>query len=203
MEPTREPESSPYQPPKPAETQTRRPSRIWLLVGIAAVILLVVYAVFRLGGGDQEPEAGDDVVRNPDPGIDGIIAADAPASSFVVGDCLTSFTSPLEPATIVECETPHNAQFIGTAELDEDIPYPGQPDTTDKAAEACKKIKLDTDVLTSQRWEYQFSQPTSGSWETGDRSVDCFLAVTSPDEQATGTLLPPESESATESASES
>ncbi|GHD02763.1 septum formation family protein [Zhihengliuella salsuginis] len=200
MEPTREPESSPYQPPIPAETQTRRPSRVWLLVGIVAVVLLVVYAVFRLGSsGEAPPEAGDDVVRDSDPGIDGIIAADAPASSFVVGDCLTSFTSPLEPATIVECETPHTAQFIGTADLDPDIPYPGKPDTTEKAAEACKQIKLDTDVLTSQRWEYQFSQPTGGSWEAGDRSVDCFLAVTSPDETATGTLLPAESAEETES----
>lgn len=201
MEPTREPESSPYQPPKPAETQPGRPSRVWLLVGIAAVVLLVVYAVVKLGGGTPAPEADDDVVRNTEPGIDGIIARDAPASAFEVGDCLTRFTSPLEAATIVECTTAHNAQFIGTAELEQDIPYPGQPATTEKATEACKDIKLETGVLTSYSWEYQFSQPTSGSWESGDRSVACFLALTSSDETVTGSLLPeePEDDSAKDS----
>lgn len=192
MEPTREPEPSPYQPPKPAETQPGRSSRIWLLVGIAAVVLLVVYAVVRLGGGTPEPEADDDVVRNTEPGIDGIIARDAPPSAFEVGDCLTQFASPLEPATIVECTTGHNAQFIGTAELDQDIPYPGKPDTTEKATGACKDIKLETGVLTSYSWEYQFSQPTRGSWESGDRSVACFLALTSDEDIVTGSLLPDE-----------
>ncbi|WP_309080964.1 septum formation family protein [Zhihengliuella sp.] len=191
MEPSESPQTSPYQPPRPAETETKRPSRVWLVVGALAVVLLVVYAVFRLDGTTPE-ESPDAVVRNDDPGIDGIIAADAPASAFEVGDCLAGFTSPLEEATIVTCQTPHNAQFIGTATLD-DLPYPGEAGTTEKAAEACKAIKLDTDVLMAHQWTYQFSQPSSGSWEAGDRDVACFLSLKSDDERTADSVLPPAS----------
>nr|WP_269211971.1 septum formation family protein [Zhihengliuella flava] len=155
---------------------------------MVAVVVAATFFVIRSVTADDAGPATN-VERNEDPGIDGIIATQAPASMFEVGDCLSDFTSPLEPATIVECSTRHDAQFIGTAALEQDIPYPGKPGTTDKAVEACKAIELNTDVLTAFEWEYHFSQPTADSWEAGDRTVACFLATTNDGDMATGTLL--------------
>lgn len=164
--------------------------RWWLVLGVIALVVVSTLLIIRFVTGDDDATEGTLVERNDAPGIDGIIAANAPASMFEVGDCLTRFTSPLEPATIVQCSTRHNAQFIGTSTLEQDIPYPGNPGTTQKAVEACKAIELDTDVLTAYEWEYQFSQPTADSWESGDRTVACFLATTNEGDTATGSLLP-------------
>lgn len=180
-----------YQPPRPAETQ--RVHRFgmapaWLAIGAIGIILILVFGITRLVQAMHPAhEAAASVPRNPSPGIDGIIAEHAPPHQFEVGDCLADFTSPLETATIVTCSTPHEAQLIGVETLD-DVPYPGDPRVTSKAEEACRAIRLDPETALEGSWNYAFSRPSSGTWEAGDRSVACFLALE--DGTTTASLLP-------------
>lgn len=174
------PEPSPYQPARSAETQVRRrrgTSPFWVVLGAAGIILMLVYGAGKLMD-TASPDAAPatEVSRDTDPGIDGIIARDAPASQFVAGDCLTDFEGPLDRATIVTCRTPHTAQLIGIARLD-DTPYPGDARTATKAEAACKAIRLDPAALSEGAWTYEFSSPSQGTWAAGDRNVACFLTL--------------------------
>lgn len=169
-----------YQPPRSARTQASHwfgVSPLWLVIGAIGIILILVFGINRVVHAMRPaPEATASVPRNTAPGIDGIIAEQAPASQFEVGDCLTEFTSPLDTATIVACSTAHTAQLIGIETLD-DVPFPGDPRVTTKAEEACRAIKLDPTASLEGTWNYAFSRPSSGTWEAGDRSVACFLAL--------------------------
>lgn len=174
------PEPSPYQPARSANTETRHRfglSPVWMVIGAVGIVLMLVYGTGKLmDAATPTPAPPSEVVRDSDPGIDGIIARNAPASQFEIGDCLTGFTGPLEQATIVTCRTPHTAQLIGVAELD-DAPYPGDERTATKAEAACKAITLDPAALSAGAWNYEFSSPSQGTWSEGDRSVACFLAL--------------------------
>lgn len=169
-----------YQPPRPADTQNGHRFGIapaWLVIGAMGIILLLVFGVTRLVQAmHPAPGPAATVQRNPSPGIDGVIAEEAPPHQFEVGDCLTGFSSPLETATIVTCATPHDAQLIGIETLD-DVPYPGDPRVTAKAEEVCRAIRLESTTALEGTWNYAFSRPSSGTWEAGDRSVACFLAL--------------------------
>ncbi|WP_417219923.1 septum formation family protein [Arthrobacter sp.] len=180
-----------YQPARPAETQKTHRFGIapgWLVIGAIGITLILVFGITRLVQAMQPaPTTTASVARNPSPGIDGIIAEQAPAHQFQVGDCLTDFTSPLEPATIVTCSTPHQAQLIGVKTLD-DVPYPGDPRVTSKAEEACRAIRLDPGTALEGSWNYAFSRPSAGTWDAGDRDVACFLALE--EGTTTASLLP-------------
>lgn len=180
-----------YQPPRPAQTQTVHRfgiAPIWLAIGAIGIILILVFGVTRLVQATRPgPTTVAPVPRNPSPGIDGIIAEGAPPAQFEVGDCLADFTSPLEPATIVTCSTPHTAQLIGLETLD-DVPYPGDPRVTSKAEAACRAITLDPGTALQGAWNYAFSRPSAGTWEAGDRTVACFLALE--EGTTTASLLP-------------
>ncbi|MGO2532826.1 septum formation family protein [Arthrobacter rhombi] len=169
-----------YQPARSAQTQASHRfgvAPVWLVIGSIGIILILIFGITRLVHVMQPtPEPATSVPRNSSPGIDGIIAEMAPATQFEVGDCLTEFSSPLEPATIVTCSTPHAAQLIGLETLD-DVPFPGDPRVTSKAEEACRAIKLDPAAALEGTWNYAFSRPSAGTWEAGDRSVACFLAL--------------------------
>ncbi|GER22402.1 hypothetical protein NCCP1664_08990 [Zafaria cholistanensis] len=178
--PDERPAPSPYQPARRADTKvTRRFGGRWgwIALGTAGVVLLVVFGAGRLSNATSpEPAVQSAVPRNPNPGIDGVVAASAPTSQFRVGDCLRGFSGPLEPATIVLCTASHDAQLIGLATLD-DTPYPGDARTETKSEAACRAIELEATVALKGNWSYQFSRPSSGTWAAGDRTVACFLSL--------------------------
>ena len=178
--PDERPAPSPYQPARRADTKvTRRFGGTWgwVALGAAGVVLLVVFGAGRLSNATSaEPAAQSTIPRNANPGIDGVVAANAPASQFEVGDCLRGFDGPLKPATIVLCTSSHDAQLIGLATLD-DTPYPGDARTETKAEAACRAIELEATVALNGKWSYQFSRPSSGTWAEGDRAVACFLSL--------------------------
>lgn len=171
-------EPSPYQPPLPAASQTRRhggASRLWMTIGILCVAFLLFYGAGKLINLQRTTPAIETAIpRDASPGLDGVIAPDAPSTQFRVGDCLQGFTSPLEPATVVTCETSHNAQFIGSFQADVDE-YPGADGLYDLSVKGCKAISLDPRSALDSTWLYQFSHPSSAAWTAGDRTVDCFL----------------------------
>ncbi|MEE1621382.1 septum formation family protein [Zafaria sp. Z1313] len=192
MEEPHRSEPSPYQPARPAQTQVRPIwglSPVWLVVAALAVVLLVVYATGRLVEAGSAGESPAAEVERSAPGIDGIIARDVPAEQFLPGDCLSGFTGALEPATVVACTTRHSAQLIGIAEL-EDGAYPGDGEIAAAAEASCKEIQLDPDAVTAGRWNYEFSRPSQGTWQAGDRSVACFLVLV--EGTVSRSLLPPD-----------
>lgn len=181
MPETDQPESSPYQPPLPATSQARRyprASRIWKIVGILCLAALVFYGAGKLIVVKQPSAAPETAVpRDATPGLDGVIAPDAPAAQFRVGDCLQGFTDPLKPATVVTCETSHNAQYVGSFLAQGDA-FPGPQELLELSEKGCKAIRLDPGSALDSSWLYRFSHPSKATWAGGDRAVDCFLSLT-------------------------
>ncbi|MFB0834783.1 septum formation family protein [Arthrobacter halodurans] len=193
MEDREQPDSSPRQPARPARSRHRRgfgPAGLWMVLGGAVIVLLLVYGAGRLfdaasPGADPEPSAS----RDPSPGIDGVIARDVPAGQLLVGDCLNDFGGPLGTATVVTCRTPHTSQLIGLEALPEGG-YPGDDRATELAEQACKAITLSPAAALSGSWNYEFSRPSRATWEAGDRGVACFLTLT--EGRSSDSLLPAE-----------
>ena len=139
-------------------------------------MLIVIYGADRFFGQDVAPEPIAEVTRNASPGLDGIIAPDVPADQFRDGDCLQGFTGPLEPSTVVTCETAHNAQLIGTFSIEGDA-FPGPAAILAQSEDLCKSVPLDPTSPLDTGWSYHFSRPSEATWQTGDRAVACFLAL--------------------------
>lgn len=115
-------------------------------------------------------------MRNPNPGIDGVIALQVPPEQLEAGDCLQGFTDALGLVTIVTCSTSHNAQMIGTFKITEDT-FPGSEELMARSQDLCKSVPLDPSSPLDTTWSYHFSRPSEKSWATGDRKVVCFLAL--------------------------
>lgn len=185
------PEPSPYQPALSADTPAPQRSgafKTWRIVGILCVAALVFYGAGRLIESKQPASAPETVVpREISPGLDGVIALEAPASQFIVGDCLQDFVDPLKPATVVTCETPHNAQFIGSFRAGGDE-FPGSEELLALSEKGCKDIRLDPGSALDSTWLYRFSHPSKATWANGDRTVACFLNLA--DGTVRSSLLP-------------
>ncbi|MFL4476125.1 hypothetical protein ACIPVK_19195 [Paeniglutamicibacter sp. MACA_103] len=153
-------------------------------------MLIVIYGANRFGGREAVPAPTAEVTRNASPGLDGIIASEVPADQLQAGDCLQGFSGPLEPSTVVTCETPHNAQLIGTFTVGGET-FPGPAGILAQSEELCKSIPLDPEAPLDTGWSYHFSRPSESTWKTGDRLVACFLALN--EGSVRQSMLPPES----------
>lgn len=174
-----QPEPRAALPALSAKSQTRswwRAPALWALLGALGIMLIVIYGADRFFGQEDAPEPVAEVTRNASPGLDGIIASDVPADQFRDGDCLQGFTGPLEPSTVVTCETAHNAQLIGTFTIEGDA-FPGPEAILAQSEELCKSVPLDPTSPLDTGWSYHFSRPSEATWQTGDRAVACFLAL--------------------------
>ncbi|NUL45975.1 hypothetical protein F7P69_12340 [Cellulosimicrobium funkei] len=172
----------PYLPPRQPETApVPRPRRLrgwWIAIGALVVVALAVLALWPLlssaqnGPSGETVEPGPAVSRNAEPGLDGIVAREVPPAQIVPGDCLTDFDSVGEPSTVVECDHDHEAQLVGR----ELWPTAGAfPEDMQAAAERfCATIELDS--TANAQVIVEISHPTQGTWDQGDRRVDC-LAV--------------------------
>lgn len=164
----------PLQPePEPEKKLTGH----WILLVIAflALAAAAVFIVMRFLAPGQGP-VGSAVERNPDPGLDGVVAAGMAPEHLQIGECLRGFASPLDPQTIVTCDSAHNAQLIGTFEL-EGEKFPGANNLLTEAENLCKSIPLDPSSPLDSSWTYHFSRPSQGTWAQGDRLVSCFLSL--------------------------
>ncbi|MGO1183134.1 MAG: septum formation family protein [Micrococcaceae bacterium] len=156
-----------------------------LLVVIVVIGLVVVPWVSSMLNNDTAEEAPTATERNENPGLDGIIATGLAPEDFEPGDCLTDFSSTEDPATVIECDQPHEAELVGRQTFADADAYPGTEQMRSAAEEFCGSIQLtgtaDAPVVI------QVSNPSEGSWEAGDRRVDCLAATT--EGQLTGTLV--------------
>ncbi len=170
---------------------------IWALLGLIGLVLLVMWAINALAGGGEGEDAT--VERNPSPGADGVIAKEVPAAQLELGDCLTDYTGPNEPATVVTCSTPHVAQLVGRKVYAEEDSYPGDDALVASAQEFCTSLELE--VPEDLDTETTLTRPIADTWKTGDRTVDCLMVLKSgtteqsflPDDAQTASPEPEES----------
>lgn len=178
-------------PLKPEPEPEKKLTGQWILLVIAflALAAATVFIVMRFLAPDSAP-LGSEVERNPNPGLDGVIAEGMAPEHLEVGECLRGFHSPLDPQTIVSCDSAHNAQLIGSFEL-EGEDFPGADRLLSEAENLCKSIPLDPSSPLDSSWTYHFSRPSQGTWSQGDRLVSCFLSLNEGNIRSS-LLLPPE-----------
>lgn len=171
------------------DVRRRRQARNrWLITGAIVVVIVVIGLVLvpwltSLAGSDNSDNSDNAATsepttteRNPNPGIDGIIATGLTPQLFEPGDCLTDFTSVGEPATVIECDQPHEAELVGRQTFAKSDSYPGTEQMRAAAEEFCGSVPL---TGTAQApVVIQVSNPSEGSWADGDRRVDCLATTT-------------------------
>lgn len=177
--------------PEPEPAKKRTGQWILLVIAFLALAAAAVFVVLRFLAPAQAP-VGENVQRNSNPGLDGVIAEGMAPDNLEVGECLRGFISPLEPQTIVTCDSAHNGQLIGTFELEGDQ-FPGADALLTQAEDLCKSIPLDPTAPLDSSWTYHFSRPSQGTWDRGDRLVSCFLSL--PEGSIRTSLLPADEQS--------
>lgn len=160
------------------ESRRRRKSPamgvIFALLGLIGAVMLVLWLVNTFSGNNSDENAAP-VERNENPGADGVIALDVPANQFEYSDCLTDYTGPTEPATVVECTAPHEAQLVGRKVYAQNDSYPGDDAIVNDAQEFCNGLVLR--VPDEVDFQVTLTRPVQQTWNTGDRTVDCLLEI--------------------------
>lgn len=144
-----------------------------LVVATLVIVGVLLYNSLSKRGTPKEEASTATVTRNPSPGLDGIIATDVDPADFVPGDCLTDFDpTEDETGTVIECDQPHTSQLLGRKIFANTMTYPGDAELETQAEEFCGSIQTtgqtDAVVVTVVQ------RPSEGSWEEGDRRLDCF-----------------------------
>ncbi|WP_345470444.1 septum formation family protein [Glutamicibacter ectropisis] len=161
--------------PEPEKPKRRGGQWALLIIAVLALAAAVVFVVLRIIDPPASPVANN-VERNENPGLDGIIATEMPPAQLQLGDCLRGFTSPLDTQTVVTCDSAHNAQMIGSFEVS-GTNYPGATELLNQSEDLCKSVSLDPSAGLDSTWTYHFSRPSESTWGQGDRAVSCFLSL--------------------------
>jgi Septum formation len=173
-------------PPGPDDTR-RQGNRRTLWKAFFAVVLLAVIgslvwlAVWLNSNGGPEASGGtargvlETTVTPPASPLP--LPREVEPAAYTLGDCFTDFHPEALRSTVVPCDTNHSAQLVAVFRYPAEGDYPGAEALKAKALEACQASKLGpaADQFTLN---YERSFPSSTSWDSGDRRVDCY--VTSP-----------------------
>ncbi len=161
------------------ERRSRRNSWIIFLSVLIVILGIVTFFVYSFSSSNNNNGAEaptETTTRNPSPGIDGIIATNVSPENFLPGDCLANYTDASQPADIVECSTPHNAQLIGRRLYSGDMTYPGEEELRESSETFCADIPLLEN--TQATYSINTSRPSEYTWETEtDRRVDCIVST--------------------------
>lgn len=103
-------------------------------------------------------------------------------AGYALGDCFRDFDPEALTATVVPCTTGHSAQLVSLYRYPGDGTYPGSDALKAKAQEACQAARL-SPAADGYTLEFQRSYPSSTSWASGDRRVDCYVTA------ATGNVI--------------
>lgn len=95
---------------------------------------------------------------------------------FRLGDCFKDFDANAATSTVVACDTGHSAQLVATASYAASDAYPGRDPLKQRALDACKAAVL-TDKSGDYAFSYKLAYPSTSSWGTGDRRVDCYFVA--------------------------
>lgn len=176
--------AQPRHDPEPERRPNRKPAfwKALFVVVILAVVGSLVWLAMWLNSA-----SGGNVAKNAEPGVLQT-AVTPPATSkplpregvapaaYAVGDCFKDFDPQALTSTVVPCDTGHSAQLVATLHYPESAAYPGAEPLKAKALEVCQAAKLGPAAKQFQL-NYQRSFPSSTSWETGDRRVDCYVTA--------------------------
>lgn len=159
-----------------------------VLVAVVLVVLLV-WMVFSLllgstKAGDITPQpvqtsaAADNSNADASPSAassDGdVIVAQASSLDWLDGDCLRGFNGIEKSADVVLCSSPHSAQVVASYEYPMADSFPGDDTVKAKATEVCKNAPVTTAAKNYKGLKSYSAYPTSGSWDGGDRRVQCI-----------------------------
>ncbi|HJW00434.1 MAG TPA: septum formation family protein [Arthrobacter sp.] len=174
-------------PPAPPPRKPRRVGQtvlkaVFVLVLVGVVGSLVWLALWLSGNGQKSADSGSDgsgVIE---------ISPTAPASAlplprdgvppadFRVGDCFKDFDPEALKSSVVACDTGHSAQLVAIYRYPAGDSYPGGETLKAKALEACQAAKL-APAANDFTLNFQRAYPSSTSWESGDRRVDCYVTA--------------------------
>jgi hypothetical protein len=159
-----------------------------VLVAVVLVVLLV-WMVFSLllgssKAGDITPQpvptsaAADNSNADASPSADSsdadVIVAQASSLDWLDGDCLRGFNGIEKSADVVLCSSPHSAQVVASYEYPMTDSFPGDDTVKAKATEVCKNAPVTTAAKNYKGLKSYSAYPTSGSWDGGDRRVQCI-----------------------------
>lgn len=176
-------QAAPYQEPPQQRTRNKSSKApLFLGIGVAAALIVGIILVATMLSGTGDPEA------EPAAGSNGVISEEVSPFDFEKGQCFTDFSDATEPATVVTCDTPHQAQLVNTFNYEEDAEFPGEETLAKKAEELCRNTQLSGEANQYEgQLRQQTAYPQPESWEAGDRRVDCFIRITSG--ELTGSLV--------------
>lgn len=175
-------------PAAPARPPARKPRRVvsTLLKAVFVLVLLgVVGALVWLAmwleaeAPDTSGDAGSGIVEiSPTP-----LATPLPLPregvqppDYRLGDCFKDFDPAALRSTIVACDTGHSAQLVAVFRYPAADSYPGREALAAKALEACQTARL-APAANDYTLNFQRAYPSSTSWESGDRRVDCYVTA--------------------------
>lgn len=95
---------------------------------------------------------------------------------YRLGDCFKDFDPEALRSTVVACDTGHSAQLVAVFRYPAVGSYPGREALAAKALEACQSAKLGP-AANEYTLNFQRAYPSSTSWESGDRRVDCYVTA--------------------------
>jgi hypothetical protein len=153
---------------------------VMVLVGVAGV--LVWLARWLRGQGDGGGATG--------PGVPGVVEiSPTPLTTplplpregvappdFRLGDCFKDFDAAALRSTVVACDAGHSAQLVAIYRYAADDSYPGREALKAKALEACQAARL-APAANEYTLNFQRAYPSTTSWESGDRRVDCYVTA--------------------------
>ncbi|UWX96704.1 septum formation family protein [Arthrobacter zhaoxinii] len=146
--------------PAAAGRKSGRNTRLLLVLGgvvLAAVIAILLF-VFVFNGKEE-----------------GVISEDVSPLELESGACLQDWDDVNSSATVVTCDTPHNAQLVATESLPEDADFPGTEALEEQVNEVCAAVDYTDAAADLPDLTLTKSLPTEQTWATGDRRVDCFV----------------------------
>jgi hypothetical protein len=186
------PASRPFQHPHmdPQDADAPRPARakgrnLWIGVFLAVLLAVVGSLVWLAMWLNSNPGTGTS--QDAVPGVletavtppatplplprEGVQPAD-----YALGDCFKDFDPEALSATVVPCDTGHSAQLVALFRYPEEGSYPGAEALKAKALEACQAARLGP-AANDYDLNYERSFPSTTSWESGDRRVDCYVTA--------------------------
>ncbi|MCQ1994489.1 septum formation family protein [Arthrobacter sp. zg-Y1171] len=148
--------------PAAAKGSGKSKSNTRLLLVLGGVVLAAVVAIllFVFVFNDKE---------------EGVISEDVSPLELVEGACLKDWDDVNSGATVVTCETPHNAQLVATDSYTEDAAFPGTGALEERVNEVCKAVEYADAAAESPGLKLTKSIPTEQTWASGDRRVDCIV----------------------------
>ncbi|MCQ1952356.1 septum formation family protein [Arthrobacter sp. zg-Y238] len=140
--------------------KSKRNTRLILVLGgvvLAAVVAILLF-VFVFNGKEE-----------------GVISEDVSPLELEDGACLKDWDDVNSSATVVTCETPHNAQLVATDSFTEDAAFPGTGALEERVNDVCEAVQYADAASEFPGLKLAKSIPTEQTWASGDRRVDCIV----------------------------